>query len=607
MGRGFIGDAAVKYFESVVDALESAKELSGIPYNLTADGKGSNYSTGAGSNSNIVVIDSIYKNGASSLLQTDELIEGRIRSVIAQLEDACNTIFKMPATTARIRVVLGEIRSYANIYSRSTVYANDDITRFLSEIGAIDSGSIRVYNSNDIGIHLEHSSAQFTRQINALINKRSELEATLQARQISLRASETSLTSIQTGLTSGSVNTKSNVSAMQSNITNMQNNIRMLNSQIRDLNSQISEFNNCIELLDTIKNETSTTVLSLSESVMSTDRTNAAGIRGLCKQTMSYVEDLQRLEDSISTGMNAAVVKERIGLVSCSDTLDALLRVLAMLEETDRIAIFEIVLYASRPYRCLFFAFADKINIKTLEAVNADGDPTAFFQNGNGTIHLNMAIERDNYFVFFHEIGHMIDWHLGKGVGYFSNSMSPNSQLFFDAAKEDVKKRLNSVASNIIAKPPYSTDSEISPAMNIYINSLREQAIDNIMAGKSVEIARNDVEELQLEVQNRMNSILRGDGNNMRTADNMVNPSNIYGGITNNAVVGSYGHTLKNYWYDSKGNATGLHQVEFFGNHFASAMRNDIIAMQNERDFFPTAFEVFDDMKTDMVSKAGLG
>jgi hypothetical protein len=101
MSAGFRGNAAEVYFETISAALSKASKLSGQPYGYIPDGRSGGYSRGTGSSSNIVIVDSAYYDGARKIAETDELTESNIRGIIVQLENACKSIFRMPATTAR--------------------------------------------------------------------------------------------------------------------------------------------------------------------------------------------------------------------------------------------------------------------------------------------------------------------------------------------------------------------------------------------------------------------------------------------------------------------------------------------------------------------------
>ena len=607
MGQGFRGDGAVKYFDAVATALAQAKTITGLSYIEIADGNSGGHKLDVGSSLNIVIVDSSYKTGASKMLRTDAQILGSIRDVITQLEDACRTIFRMPATTAKVNDIIVEIRAVINEYLSFTADINSNTISFLSEMSAHDSGAFRVYNNCDINTHITESEDNYTKQINELNNIRLTLTSTLQTLENSLSVNRTRLTAHQNGWIPASS------SATQSDIVNLQNTINGLNLQIQNTNAEIKKIDDCIDFLNTSKAETTSMADDLVANVRSVDDRYATSVRDINVEAIHYSERLRQLVTQVDTGFNAAVVKERIGMVSCSDTLDILLAALAILEDGDRIAIFEIVLSAPKPYRCLFFHFADKINITDITASGIFYLPGSKLPCGaiatTSEIHFNVINDRTDprgsYWVFFHEIGHMIDWYIGQGDGFFSSKTSTDSQRFFDAMTTDVSRRLNSVAGSIVSQPPYSIDASISPAMTIYINSLREQAIANIMAGKKVERnnAVTELDFLQLSIQDSMNDILQGADNSKRTPNNMITPSNIYGGVTNNAVRGNYSHTIDNYWYDSKGSATGSHQVEYFGNHFANSMVNDTEALQNERDFFPTASDVLDDMINDITSR----
>jgi len=608
VGQGFIGDAAVEYFEAVEAALKRSKGLSNLSYGFIPDGQNGGFSTDKGNSTNIVIVDSSYNNGAKSLMQADERIEGRIRSVIGALEDVCNTVFRMPATTARVRVVLDEIRALLNRYSSPTVDAKSHVERFISEMASLDSGATRVYNSGDIDTHIANSDTEFSRQINALLDKKRELELTLQSRENSLSAAQTSLSSAQSSLTSAG-SCAISAAALRNRVNVLQNNIQTLNTQIRDVKSQIAEIDLCIVFLNTTRREASTSVISLSDSAISTDSSSASGIERLCEQTMRYVQALQRLESSISIGMGAAVVKEQIGMVSCSDTLDTLIRVLAILEESDKIAIFEVVLDAKPPYRCLFFAFADKINITCINSPAFFYPPDSTLPCGTKAltpqIHFNVGTDRNNprgpFASFFHEIGHMIDWYSGQGESFFTSSVSPDSQRLYDSLRMDVRNQLHIVANDILSSDLFNMPANMSRTVEAFYNQMRNQAIENIMEGKRVEAATNEIERLQLAIQDMMADVLHGSNIN-----SMVNVWDISAGITNNAIHVPYtARDKKDFWFDENNNPTGAQQQEFFATQFRNAMLNDDASRANQEEFFGRSTGIMDEMIRDMASGIG--
>jgi hypothetical protein len=120
-------------------------------------------------------------------------------------------------------------------------------------------------------------------------------------------------------------------------------------------------------------------------------------------------------------------------------------------------------------------------------------------------------------------------------------------------------------------------------------------AVADIMAGNRIEAATTDVTSLQLAVQDRMIAILRN--------SNMITVSDIYGGITNNAVIGNTRRRDPYYWFDSKGNATYKQQIEFFAGHFSSAIRGNAEELTNEELYLSESSRILSDIIDEMTRR----
>jgi len=303
------------------------------------------------------------------------------------------------------------------------------------------------------------------------------------------------------------------------------------------------------------------------------------------------------------------IVGQRIVALSCQETFETLQNALGTLHIYDRTRIMQIIVDAPEDYRNLFFEFADRINVRNMSA-------SGVFRTPRGTIDFNVSEDRNgpkgSYFVFFHEIGHMIDWALVNDRSHlFSNSFFTRqgsfSDTLFNALEKDVESKLRSLANELFGISNHPPEGVFSPQVAEEQNTIKNKAISNIMAGNIVVAGPglSSVEQFQLLLQNETNSALRGNSNSDRDEHNMVNPSNVFGGITNNAVRGNWSHTRDNYWFDNSGNPTYRQNSEFFANHFAAAMLNDEQMLQNERDFFPEAMGVMDDIIIHMTSQIG--
>ena len=84
--------------------------------------------------------------------------------------------------------------------------------------------------------------------------------------------------------------------------------------------------------------------------------------------------------------------------------------------------------------------------------------------------------------------------------------------------------------------------------------------------------------------------------------------SDIYGGVTNNAILGFNGHKkypfVKSenftYWYKD-GSATNLHASELWAEFYAAQMTHDEEALANIKEHFPTAYPMLEEMARQMA------
>jgi len=259
-----------------------------------------------------------------------------------------------------------------------------------------------------------------------------------------------------------------------------------------------------------------------------------------------------------------------------AQTLDHLDRALSGLPQQDRARILQIISQAPEYHRDLIFAYADRINIANTNAERSE------FRLSDQTIHFNLPEDRNNprgaFWYFFHEVGHMIDWFTLYEHATFFTLYTPREELF-SSLRDDVEYKLHAVAAGLPMNMIRQTDRE----------GVRDRAVEAIMAGERV-VARAGLsheQRFQLLLQNTINTLLQGEPDS--TWYNMSNPSNIFGGMTNNAVRGEVRHDTYGtyfYWFDANGMPTYMQNGEFFANHFASAMVRNEEMLQNDRIFF---------------------
>ena len=278
----------------------------------------------------------------------------------------------------------------------------------------------------------------------------------------------------------------------------------------------------------------------------------------------------------------------------------------------------QIVANAPEDYRDLFLGFVGYINI-------GDTTPERSGFRLDGVIYYDVAADRNSsfgpFFGFFHEVGHMIDWALAPSEQY--QKFTQRDELGVElksALQRDVEGRLWELAGGIVVgvespariaslAPNTTTNYHNQRTVDNYHNYIRRSAVNNIMAGRVIDVEEDEVENLppheqfQWNLQNAMSNVLRTGSD--QNPNNMINPSNIFGGITNNAVRGGVGHSYEHYWFDEQGNSTYFQNVEFFANHFAATMLNNESMLQNEREFFPTALPILEEVVVDMLGRRG--
>ena len=77
--------------------------------------------------------------------------------------------------------------------------------------------------------------------------------------------------------------------------------------------------------------------------------------------------------------------------------------------------------------------------------------------------------------------------------------------------------------------------------------------------------------------------------------------SDVFGGVTNNAIRGDVVHTSKYYWYDADKTPKGSQERELWAEFFAAQMTHDEAALESIRSHFPQAYEAMEAMAREMA------
>jgi len=238
----------------------------------------------------------------------------------------------------------------------------------------------------------------------------------------------------------------------------------------------------------------------------------------------------------------------------------------------DEIQDIKYLAYASpEPYHFVFFKYLPKINIREHHESG-----TQYFQVGpigGKNVYIDIgrvitesggpgnAIYPGGYTVFFHEIGHAIDYIIGDGK-YCSVSLN-------DEIVQDVEDNLRAYIASMPVSAPLTPE-------NI------QQILDSLQKGQTT-TGDADLDKTRTDVTDYYRMVLHG-GEHYGTSD-------VYGGATGNNILGTWGHTSSNngdpYW-DSIDPS-----VEFFASAFSHYLTGYSLSIQSIETYLPTASTEF--------------
>lgn len=233
---------------------------------------------------------------------------------------------------------------------------------------------------------------------------------------------------------------------------------------------------------------------------------------------------------------------------------------------------------ASEPYRSIYLNELESYTIG-----NTSGDDTGYFTSWNNTINVDMTEEPTNprgpYTTYFHESGHAIDYNYNDDGSFYSLTYrDSNGRSLQDVIYDDVRNNLVGTIARYTSDP-----------------ATQQHLLDYIMGAKQV-----DISTLSATEQSLLRSIQAYYKTDMGGAVNEA-CSDIYGGVTSNIIVGSYGHWSDSYWYNSNGSATGSQSKELFAEYYSYCMTGNEESMASFEAHFPEAKKYLDEMVRTMV------
>lgn len=293
-----------------------------------------------------------------------------------------------------------------------------------------------------------------------------------------------------------------------------------------------------------------------------------------------------------------------------------------LIDDFDRNNIMYIAYTAEEPFRSLFLNSLGRYTIG-----RTDLSEKAYFTPSGNKVDKTPAnsinfealsafyhCPKGAYNTFFHECGHAIDYNI-DGNTYFSNIYRDSSNYDIIAGdvythiemkiNDYINQKITSGVSNAASYQACSAENIISCIKNggnTSKLSSTEKSVYNSISSKLKKELRSISSTHQYE---DTNGLLHG---TLYTAG----ISDIFGGVTNNVIVGDRGHWDKmddgpykgeyTYWYNPETNdRTGQHEKELWAHYFCFQITGDQEAIFTMNQYFPNAINQYNDMATDMT------
>lgn len=253
---------------------------------------------------------------------------------------------------------------------------------------------------------------------------------------------------------------------------------------------------------------------------------------------------------------------------------------------------------AEEPYRTIYLANVRKYSIGSV------GDPKnkgAFYRPSSDAIYFVNNLDgfskdpRGEYTTFFHESGHATDYNQLSGREAYTEYL----KVYSDVMKQEV---------SLQEALEYDVFQDIRNQISQYTSD--QETIERILNAFHYGHSREELSVQEKAVYDAVINYYRKDliGEVNEAA------SDVYGGVTNLAISGGYGHypetgeTIEDYtyWYDKNGNATGAQSRELWAEYFSYCMTGDEEALESLRRHFPAASKVLDEIADRMREKVEL-
>lgn len=235
---------------------------------------------------------------------------------------------------------------------------------------------------------------------------------------------------------------------------------------------------------------------------------------------------------------------------------------LSPLEMQDVIGIKYLIYTSKEPYRSLCLEYMDEFEITNIKKSGVfTGESGILFWHKSTSLVFDINEDRNNprgqYYTFFHEMGHAIDYFYGKENGeggYYSTTFTTNGKTLSDYNIIDVENNIKSNLEIMLQSKEFDNLSDDE----------KQKMINNI--SQNIMQQDKNYDSLTSTEQNLQDNLKLHYAEEFAGAD-AESPSDVYGGVTNYTVKGDYGHDSE-YWFNESGNIVRKTNKESFAEFF---------------------------------------
>ena len=196
----------------------------------------------------------------------------------------------------------------------------------------------------------------------------------------------------------------------------------------------------------------------------------------------------------------------------------------------------------------------------------------------------------------FHESGHAIDCY--EDTDPKTMMFEYQGQSLHDLVVSDTRNYVNQYIDANMPELTTEQREQLLRSLNLTDDAGFQYGGDSSGLDKKMEAYRN-------KLIRDMRKHLDGTANQ--------SPSDVFGGVTNNAVVSNFGHAPNeekgekpedyDYWYDPQSHeASGLQEMELWAEFYAAQMTHDYEQLEAIRLHFPQAYEAMEAMAREMAA-----